>query len=441
MKSQFLEFLLNLGLFNIKLGLSTIQGMLERLGNPHLHPRIIHFAGTNGKGSTLSTLEKLLLDAGYSTGSTVSPHLISYNERFRINGQPVSDEALNTAFIKVCKACDIDLALTSPVSKDGDLRPTFFEFSIAIAFELFRSFKVDYILLETGMGGRLDATNVVVSPIACVLTRIALDHQEYLGNSIEEITDEKLGILKNGSSVFVSNQEATVLQRILKRCRDEALDVYSSPKDFGFSQENGICTYRLLDKKLIKLKKQSLVGDYQKENTATALAVFQKITHDQNSLTGSEIVNSLQSVTWNGRLQFLNEKVLIDGAHNESGINALLSYLKKYQTGKKIIFAIAWKKDKTIENVLKSVQPDQFKFLPVEMKSDSAESMDTVKMLLTKNMFHVEPSLPVEELICKIKDSSLPEHDLLVVAGSLYLLGEFLTVWNKINKPIINDDL
>ena len=166
----------------IKFGLDNIRNLLERLGNPQDNQKIIHFAGTNGKGSTLITLEKLLIKSGFKTGSTISPHLISLNERYRINSEIINDQDLTFAFEQVKKVCILDDDL-SPISKTSSLKPSFFEFSLAMAFVIFRLKKVDYILLETGLGGRLDATNIIKNPLACVITKIDIDHTEYLGNN------------------------------------------------------------------------------------------------------------------------------------------------------------------------------------------------------------------------------------------------------------------
>jgi len=231
-----LEELYSLGMSNIKLGLSNIKRILSGLDNPHNHPRIIHFAGTNGKGSTLVVLEKLLLKSGYTVGSTISPHLVKFNERFRIDGKSIDDHFLDLAFLEICQVCKIDPENFAESAQKSEIRPTFFEFSIAIAFLLFSWKKVDFILLETGLGGRLDATNVVLNPLACVLTKIAIDHQEYLGDSIEEITQEKLGIVKKEAKVFVANQDKKVKILIDKYFNKNNIKYKKSPDDFGFRQ-------------------------------------------------------------------------------------------------------------------------------------------------------------------------------------------------------------
>jgi dihydrofolate synthase / folylpolyglutamate synthase len=439
LNSKYEQFLFDLGFFNIKLGLTTIQEMLRRLGNPHFHPRIIHIAGTNGKGSTLASLEKLLLDSGYSTGSTISPHLIRFNERFRICGKAVSDFELETAFERVCQACGINLNLEQSASADGIVQPTFFEFSIAIAFDLFRKHQVDYILLETGMGGRLDATNAIENPLVCILTRIAIDHQQYLGDSIEDITGEKLGIVKENAQVFVARQNDNVMEQVFEFCRKKNVNLNYCPDDFGFevSRIEGGVDYFSQDVEVGKtvetIVSQTLIGSYQHENTATALAVYKSIVPKEHQLGNGGLNASLQSVDWPGRLEYLddNKKLLIDGAHNQSGIESLMRFLRDEHSEKRILLAIAWKEDKNLVSFINATGLNSFEVLPVDSKFEAAASVEDIYSQLNERGFKTHLPVSIHELVAGIRTAALPECDLVVVAGSLYLLGEFLSKWKE----------
>ena len=443
MNAAYLEFLYKLGQFNIKLGLSTIREMLNRMGNPHHHPRIIHIAGTNGKGSTLATIEQLLLDTGFTTGSTISPHLIDFNERFRICGKSVTDDVLNRAFEKICRACDINLDLSKPESRDGSISPTFFEFAIALAFEVFRVHKVDFIILETGLGGRLDATNVVDSPLACVLTRIGYDHQEFLGETLEEITWEKMGILKSNSPVFVTQQLERVKQVIKNHCLEAGIKAFFSPEHFsaGLSDVSHETIYRLVARNHknngipleIPVSSQSLAGDHQKHNTATALALYHFIVPEGRRLSKDGVIHSLQKVTWRGRLEYLdkNKQILLDAAHNESSIQCLFDFLEQEHHDQRILFAIGWKKDKQIADVIDLNGLKQVDFLPIIQKNEKALEVDKVIELLAGRNFSILEAIDTADLANGIASKSLPEHDLLVIAGSIYLLGEFLEKWQS----------
>ncbi len=446
MSPKYLDFLYNLGMFNIKLGLETIEKMLEKLDNPHLHPKIIHLAGTNGKGSTLAVIERLLLDSGFSVGSTISPHLISFNERFRLNGKPVIDKDLDWAFFRVCKAIKIKPDLQSPTSEDGEISPTFFEFSLAMAFELFRKYDVDYILLETGLGGRLDATNIIINPLACVLTRIAVDHQEFLGDTIVEITQEKLGILKVDAPVFVAHQEEAVSHLIKDRCAQLSVPCYLAGDHFDYQADDFqtssamYCLQKSMNGSFeekhqpleIHITQPGLIGDHQKENMATALAVYLSVVPNDQWLSNDRINRTLQNVKWPGRLEYIHQgKILLDGAHNASGMATLLDHLKSCHESDRIIMAIAWKKEKHLLDGLNKDDLSNIIFLPLQMVSKASENIENITQLLSKKELEVLTPIDVPTLVEKIKKKTLPNHDLLVIAGSLYLLGEFLGIWNK----------
>ena len=212
----FTVFLYTLGENTIKFGLETTHKMMKLFNEPHHHSRIIHCAGTNGKGSTLITLEKLLIESGYTVGTTISPHLISYNERFRYQSQPINDSELEELFLYMCRTLNIDLCNLDD-NTDWILKPTFFEFSILFAFLWFRKKKVDFILLETGMGGRLDATNVV-DPLLTIITPISLDHMEFLGDTLSEIAQEKLGIVKKKVPLILSRQPRLITKQVKHHC-------------------------------------------------------------------------------------------------------------------------------------------------------------------------------------------------------------------------------
>ena len=436
--------LFNLGLFNIKLGLQNIRDLLEELDNPHIHPKVIHIAGTNGKGSTLVALEKLLLDTGFSTGSTISPHLVSFNERFRINGLPVDDKALEQAYLTVCNACGIHADLSPETLEKGKVKPTFFEFSIAMAFILFQDFKVDYVLLETGLGGRLDATNVVEKPIANIITRIALDHQSILGDTIEEIAAEKLGIIKTGAVVFSALQEPIVKELIQKTCSRIGNKLFCCPDHFriGESDSDEFAVFyiddlmrQLPDERIISsvaVKKSGLIGEYQKENLITALATYFYLMSNQNCLGSKRIAQSFENLKWQGRLEYLEGKddVLLDVAHNVSGMKTLLEYIQLNHSGDKILFAVGWTKHHELIPAFKQIPVKYCDFLPIQMINERSQNVDIVYNILKKNNFSLHHPISINALVDGIKNNTLPDYDLLVVAGSLYLVGEFLAGWN-----------
>lgn len=436
------DFLIQLGKQGIKLGLENIRLILNTLGNPHHHPRIIHIAGTNGKGSTLITLEQLLLKSGFSTGSTISPHLVHYNERFRINGKSISDEGLIEAFKSVCIACGIDPEIDRALQKTPKIHPTYFEFSMALAFELFRTNKVDYILLETGLGGRLDASNVIDNPIACILTKISLDHMEYLGNSLELITSEKLGILKKGSPLFVSRQEKSVTHQIRKFCHDHQNQIFEFGKEFHFEEDR--YHFSSLKNGILEIPEIGLQGSHQKENIATALSVYYSIVPSEAHMEVLSIATCIKELSWNGRLQYLKShenRFLLDGAHNGDGMDQLINYLIQTHSKDNILFSIGWMKGKNFISQLDTLKKLNITFQPLYNFMEGSESGNKIETCLKgKNSALCKP-LKVKELLKQVSTGKLKEFDLIVIAGSLYLIGEFLAQWNTqqnlLEKPTL----
>ena len=292
-KENYLDLLFSLNQWNIKLGLTTMKNLLIALGSPEKNFNIVHFAGTNGKGSTLVTLEKLLLASGFTVGSTISPHLISFTERFRINGKPISENILEKTIEDVLDVCSNSIeSHFNPVK--WKIRPTFFEFSLAIAFLLFKKFEVQTVLLETGLGGRLDATNIIQVPNATVITPIGLDHQNWLGNTLKEITKEKLVIVKPGTTVFISYQKNEVKEQIKNHLVQHNIEGNFYNEDFFFPND---------------FKNTSLLlGEFQEQNIATAIATYQYLVPAKKQISTDDIKSTLTEVSWPGRLQYVDKK-------------------------------------------------------------------------------------------------------------------------------------
>ena len=431
-------------MFNIKLGLNNMRQIMSRLGNPHNHPRIIHFTGTNGKGSTLVTIEKLLLTSGFTVGSTISPHLIKYNERFRINGHSISDEDLGQAFLSVCKACEIDVNQLENYSGEKNINPTFFEFSLAMAFVIFKLRQVDYVLLETGLGGRLDASNVVEHPIACVFTKIAIDHQEFLGDTLEGIAEEKLGILKPDAIAYIAEQEPHIKDQLKQRCREKG-NRYLAASDNFKCQNNGdeirFCLKPSTDPSSVQIpfptdmsfNELGLTGSHQLENIATALSVYFSTVSGDSQLAKEAIAECIRDLEWPGRLQYLDKqrKILLDGAHNASGMDTLVDYLKEHHADDKMLFVISWMEGKEIFPALDYSFFSNHHFLPLKIEMTETEHIEMItNKLKSKNYLALRPCMTSEFVESRLEEY-VDNYDLIVIAGSLYLIGEFLSLYHK----------
>ena len=344
---EIVQYLLSVPKFSSKNEASHTKNLLERLGSPQKAFSIIHVAGTNGKGSVCAYVNSVLCEAGKRVGMFTSPHLVRINERFRIQGEPVSDGTIVRAFEKVKSAMDA-------MAEEGLNSPTFFETMLAIGMVIFREANVKWLVLETGMGGRLDATNVV-TPKLTAITSIGMDHMEYLGNTLEEIAGEKAGIIKEKIPVVFVEGLKEVNRVICQKAEEFHAPLYpvsrkqvktlkKDNKTIAFFVEN-----RYYESVSLTL---STIGDYQVENALAA--------HKLLELTGEEISkeayeNGFRNAYWPGRMEEVLPGVYLDGAHNEPGIRALLDSIKERpKKGKRsLLFAVI--RDKAYPEMIREI--------------------------------------------------------------------------------------
>jgi dihydrofolate synthase/folylpolyglutamate synthase len=321
-----LEFLYGLHNRGIKLGLSNIEGFLKKCGDPHKKIKTIHLAGTNGKGSTSSIIAKILQKNGYKVGLYTSPHLIHFNERIRIDGIPISNEKI-IKFIESHKQTLIESSIT------------FFEATTALAFEYFAEKNVDIAIVETGLGGRLDSTNVL-SPIQTIITEIHYDHTHILGNSIEEITSEKCGIFKNQTPAITVNSDPRAIKTIKKHAllknvkvsfikKEDIVIKNQTPKSVNF-------TYDMQEFSMPQ------AGSYQTQNAMLAIKTCQDNFHN---LTNEDIQQALDQWYWPARMQIMKDNFFYDVAHNRNGISVLAKDLTEIYK-KKPLGVVVLKNDK-----------------------------------------------------------------------------------------------
>ena len=321
-----LEFLYGLHSRGIKLGLKNIESFLEACGNPHQKIQTIHLAGTNGKGSTSSIISKILEENGYKVGLYTSPHLIRFNERIRINGKPISDIEI-IEFIEKHKQTLLDSSIT------------FFEATTALAFDYFSQKNVDIAIIETGLGGRLDSTNVL-SPVQTIITEIHYDHTHILGNSIEEITAEKCGIFKDNTPSITINSDKRVLNVIQEHASAKNVQVsFIEKKDIIIKDYSPQSTSFDYQNKKFFLPQG---GSYQAQNAILAIKACKDFAP---SITDENIQIGLDRWSWPGRMQLMKEDFFYDVAHNENGIRMLVEDLHQLYK-KNPIGVVVLKKDK-----------------------------------------------------------------------------------------------
>lgn len=395
----------------IKPGLEVITAVLEALGDPQRQLAVIHVAGTNGKGSVCAMLESVLRASGFKTGLYTSPHLVDFSERFRINGEQISPEKLDAYMDRLEKTADA-------VEASSGLRgATFFEISTAIAFQYFADEGVQIAIIETGMGGRWDATNVVI-PLLSVITHIDIDHTNFLGDSIESIAAEKAGIIKPGRPVISAPQADAVLQVLGKEGQPVILssDAVSVNK-IGPPQKIKIETHcRNLPP--IDLP---LLGECQRENCAVAVAALEVLS----DLLGieAEFKKGLESVQWSARFQRIQSgpDIILDGAHNPSAGRALARTLKEVYPAHEIGFVFGFLGDKEIVEFLRELKPLVRKAWGVGIDAPRGTSAEAAVIQCGVAGIHAEAGSSTRVLAEASAWASESSNRVVVVTGSLYL--------------------
>lgn len=404
-----LNRLYSLHTFGIKLGLDNITRFLEYIGNPQTKLRTFHIAGSNGKGSTSSFVASILQEYGYKTGLYTSPHFVKFNERIKINNLEIPDEYI-ASFVE-----KYDKQIT-------EFGLTFFEVTTAMAFNYFADKKVDYAVIETGLGGRLDATNVL-NPLACIITSISLEHTNVLGTSLTEIAKEKGGIIKKQSGVFAGklpDEASKVIKEICDNTNSEFFSIEDYTNVKGSSLE--LYTEELeLDDWTMPLK-----GVYQKYNAAlAALAVTKVLNSDEIGIVEKGIRNVLINTGLQGRYEVYhkNPEVIFDSAHNpESVKNFLEEFIlhKKEYTKRTLIFGVL--QDKAIKEMLLELKPHFDDILITTVNNERGCSLESLSTICSElDISFQELSNPVEYIREFIK---ITGNRCLVVLGSMYLLGE-----------------
>ena len=330
---NYLNSLFSLQRRGIKLGLEHTKNLLKFFDNPHEKFLTIHVAGTNGKGSTCAYIERILRYSGYKVGIYTSPHLFNFNERIRVDGLPISDQ-------------EIVSFLDNSFKEINKIGSTFFEVTTVMAFDYFNKNKVDIAVIETGLGGRLDATNVI-SPVISVITSISMDHTEILGDSIEQIAKEKSGIIKEKTPLFVYKQDSNILDIFKKKAISHNAEIKISkiPKNISVTSRGTQFTFNNQDYAI------PLFGSHQARNAALAIDV---VSHFDPKIKEDIIFNSLKTVFWPGRMQKIRQKIFYDVSHNKKGMEKTLQTLKELYPDEDIYGLLCLKKDKDLTS-LKSV--------------------------------------------------------------------------------------
>lgn len=401
--------------FGIILGLETIRKMLEGLGNPQEHFKSIHIAGTNGKGSVASALASILHAAGYKVGLYTSPHLVKFNERICVNNHPISDEDVVTAYEAVKNA------------GYGDREPTFFEYATAMGFYEFARQNVDWAVIETGMGGRMDATNVV-KPAISVITNISLEHRSYLGDSLAQIAGEKGGIIKHGVPVVTGARQKNVISVFEEIAEKKSAPLYRFGDDFRVRRDkSGTFTYFGFENTW-RAMRTGLWGNHQVDNAALVLATCEILNKGKADIPLQSMKDGLEQNRWPGRLEVVSASpfVLLDGAHNLVAAQNLGNFLSDELGNRNITLVVGILDDKPYEAMLKSLLPACQKVIltrPVIGRALPPETLQPVAKEFTEDI-KIIPN--VEDAVKYAIDTAGPD-DAICIAGSLYVVGEAKT--------------
>lgn len=415
------DYLGHLQHFGIKLGLENITILLAALGDPHRSFPAVHVAGTNGKGSVSAMLDRILRNHGFRTGLYTSPHLVSVEERVRVNGERIGPGKFCVLLDRIRETIDDLMAAGCLV-----YHPTFFEVLTALAFLQFADRKVDVAVLETGMGGRFDATNVV-RPLVSVITTISRDHEKHLGSTLRQIAFEKAGIVKPGVPVVCGVPKGVALGVIRRRARElkapfvhvfgprTAFEGRRAGAGFRFRYASGADEY---------IFAPALAGRYQGENAAVAIAAAEILSRVWRPLQKSKIVRGVREARWEGRLETVSRRplVILDGAHNVEGAGSLAAHIKNV-IRRPVILVFAAMKDKDIRKMARLLFPQArtviLSQVPYKRSALPAEILESAREF--KDRILLQPD--VTKAVCLALAESACRTP-VVIAGSLFLVGE-----------------
>lgn len=416
-----MEYLANLTKFGFNFGLGRIEELLGRLGNPHRKLRVIHVGGTNGKGSTVAMIARVLQKAGYRTGSFTSPHLHSYTERYRIDGREIPPG-------KVAELITELRPHLEAMVKEGFEHPTEFEVGTALAFLYFNRQEVDYLVLEVGLGGAIDSTNVI-TPLVSVITNVAMDHMDYLGNSVREITAVKAGIIKPGTPLVTAAANPEALDVIEADCREKGAPMILVGRDVTCevlqSSRDGLLLSikgRLGRYDSLRLP---LIGRHQAVNSATAVAAVEALVESGAAVSPEAVRKGLAMIRWPARLEIVRERplVLIDGAHNYEGALSLSGAIREFFSGSRLVLVLGMLGDKERSKVVAELAPLAEVVIVTKPNSPRAGEWQAIAIEAGR---YVQEVHQVEDNAEAVKRALLlagPE-DTVVVTGSLYMVAD-----------------
>jgi dihydrofolate synthase/folylpolyglutamate synthase len=415
--------------------LRRMEKLLQPLGNPHLGAKTVHIAGTKGKGSTAAMISQVLITSGHKTGLFTSPHLHTLRERVRINGTMISEAdfaALVTKLKPIVEKVNDEAAY-------GEL--TTFEILTAVVFTYFKNNQVDFRVLEVGLGGRLDATNVAKADV-CVITSLSLDHTEILGDTVSKIAAEKAGIIKPGCIVVSAPQVEEAVKVIEQACRQQQAKLIQVGKDITWHKTGGDLCQQILT---VQSKTRDynltipLLGDHQMENAATAVAALETLASIGTRISTQNIVQGFSQVSWPGRLQILSREpmVVTDGAHNAYSMRKLVESIKDYFPHKKCLVIFGTSCDKDIPGMARELKPLADNIIVTTSSHPRAASTSTSVKEFANLGIKVDIIENVAEALSKAL-AAAKKTELILVTGSLFVVAEAIDYVTKARAAVVS---
>ena len=422
--NEAMTFLENRTRFGINLGLARIEKLLAVLGNPHKkNVKYIHIGGTNGKGSTTAFLAAILQAAGYKVGSFTSPHLHSYCERMLINGEQISEHDAAALINQIIPILD-------KIEAEGTEPPTEFEVNTAMALEYFTKKQVDYAIMEVGMGGSIDSTNVI-TPELSIITNVAMDHMAYLGNTVEEIAQVKAGIIKPNKPIITGAKKQAALSVIKSVAKEQKALLWCLGKEVNWFNRRLINGKQIFDAKINGKAHTdlaiNLLGEHQLDNAVLAVSAAQML-----GISKEAIKQGLDNTTWPGRLEVISTEplVVLDGAHNEDGMMALANALKEYWPEKKKIAVLGMLADKEREKAMALLLPLLDYVVVTKVPNSRAGDWQRIADICRSYGLACEEeesvNLACEKAVARLKQN---KEDMILTTGSLYMLAEARAWW------------
>ncbi|SEA52415.1 dihydrofolate synthase / folylpolyglutamate synthase [Thalassobacillus cyri] len=416
---QAIEWIHSREKFKIKPGLKRMEWMMEKLDHPERELNAIHIAGTNGKGSTLSFLRNLLEAQGKNVGTFTSPYIIHFNERISVNGKPIQDDDW-LQLVKTIKPLAEELAQT-PLGE-----PTEFEVITAMALLYFKQASLDFVIMETGLGGRFDSTNII-QPIVAAITNIGLDHMKILGNSYEKIAVEKAGIIKENVPVVTAVESEEAIQVIKQKCQETSSNLFRLNHDFFVSHQSSdeegehfFFSNRSYQSKLLTSR---MKGRHQEANAAVALEIMEVLRDKSYPFRREDYYNSIMSTEWPGRFERVSERplVIIDGAHNEEGTKTLMRTVGEHFPDKRKFLLYAALEDKPVKGMLEQLKDNFDQITFTSFNFPRAMEARLLKEVYDEDNTRAEQVW--EEALENIM-GKMTYGDVLLVAGSLYFISD-----------------